>query len=418
LTAAGAGEPPSAFRRAQWRVLLATSFCYLFYYTGRQNFGWAIPGIRTDLRLTNTEIGWISGLGLTLYGVGQVVSGRMGDRVGGRQMVALGALLSCLLNWVTSFGRGFWTLVVPWALNGYAQSMGFAPGSRLIVNWWGSRERGRAFAVFTFAAGLSSVVTVAAAILVLERFSWEWIFRLPVLLLPAAAAVFFGLVRDRPEDAGFPGAAEARPLRDDGPPAARPAPGGSFGTVLRSRRFLIACAGFGLNNWARLGLLGWAPVHFLGADWRANPAAGWVTVALPVGMAFGALAAGAAVERVFRGHHARLIAAFLVVAASATGSMFFVPAGSPWLGPALLFVGGFFLFGPFTSFTALCPEILGPELVGTGIGVMNAVGYGAAALGDPLIGLVLDVTGVTGSIFLVTAGACLAGAAAALAIER
>ena len=37
------------FRRAQWRVLLATMFCYLFYYTGRQTFGFAIPGIQREL---------------------------------------------------------------------------------------------------------------------------------------------------------------------------------------------------------------------------------------------------------------------------------------------------------------------------------------------------------------------------------
>ena len=140
-------------------MLLLTSFCYLFYYTGRQNFGWAIKGIRDDLHLTNTQIGWISGTGLAFYGLGQIVSGHWGDRFGGRWLVTLGAFLSCGLNWATSFGRSFWLLVLPWAANGFAQSMGFAPASRLIANWWGPRERGRAFGIFTFAAGFSSVLT-------------------------------------------------------------------------------------------------------------------------------------------------------------------------------------------------------------------------------------------------------------------
>jgi hypothetical protein len=71
-------------------VLLATSACYLVYYTGRQNLGWAIPGLRAELGLTATEIGWISGAGLVLYGVGQLVSGHVADRAGGRRLVALG----------------------------------------------------------------------------------------------------------------------------------------------------------------------------------------------------------------------------------------------------------------------------------------------------------------------------------------
>lgn len=35
-----------SFHLAQWRMLLATMFCYLFFYTGRQTFGFAIPGMQ------------------------------------------------------------------------------------------------------------------------------------------------------------------------------------------------------------------------------------------------------------------------------------------------------------------------------------------------------------------------------------
>ncbi len=48
------------FRAAQWRMLLATMFCYLFFYTGRQTFGFAIPGIQEELGLSKTTLGWIS----------------------------------------------------------------------------------------------------------------------------------------------------------------------------------------------------------------------------------------------------------------------------------------------------------------------------------------------------------------------
>ncbi len=40
------------FRRAQWRTLGAVMFCYFFYYTGRQTFGFAIPGLEAELGLT------------------------------------------------------------------------------------------------------------------------------------------------------------------------------------------------------------------------------------------------------------------------------------------------------------------------------------------------------------------------------
>src|SRR5262249_13633156 len=100
-------EPASvAFRRAQRRVLFATSACYLVYYTGRQNVGWAVAGIRGELGLSASEIGWISGAGLIVQGVAQIVSGHVADRAGGRRLLTLGAVASCALNWLTSFGNG------------------------------------------------------------------------------------------------------------------------------------------------------------------------------------------------------------------------------------------------------------------------------------------------------------------------
>jgi OPA family glycerol-3-phosphate transporter-like MFS transporter len=396
-------------------VLLATSACYLVYYTGRQNLGWAIPGLRAELGLSATEIGWISGIGLILYGAGQLVSGHVADRAGGRRLVALGAVMSCALNWLTSFGGGFWSLATPWALNGYAQSMGFAPASRLIAAWWAPRERGRAFGLFTFAAGFSSVVTYATAALVLTWLSWRWVFRLPVLLLLGGAVVIWLFAHDRPEDLGLQtraGDREQGAEPQDGASAGDV--GASLGARLRSafanRPFLFASLGFGFANWARLGLLVWVPAHLIGAGSAVGHGVAWIPLALPVGMAIGALVEGEAVDRFLGGNHPRLIVLSLLLAAGATLSLLAVPPDGRSL--ALLFVAGFLVFGPFPSFTVLGAELLGPRAVGAGVGFMNAVGYGTAALGDVVMGAVIDATGRTAAIFAVAAGACVLGAAA------
>ena len=78
-------------------MLLAASACYLVYYTGRQNLGWAIPGLRAELGLSATQIGWVSGVGLISYGAGQLVIGHrrrrgrlLALRGGGRRLAASG----------------------------------------------------------------------------------------------------------------------------------------------------------------------------------------------------------------------------------------------------------------------------------------------------------------------------------------
>ncbi|NIP94326.1 MAG: MFS transporter, partial [Akkermansiaceae bacterium] len=110
-------------------------FCYLFYYTGRQTFGFAIPGISEELGLSKTKLGLASAVLFWCYAVGQAVNGNLGDKFGGRKLMSAGAILSCALNWVVSFGQNLASLLVPWGFNGVAQSMGWAPGSRIISNW-------------------------------------------------------------------------------------------------------------------------------------------------------------------------------------------------------------------------------------------------------------------------------------------
>jgi OPA family glycerol-3-phosphate transporter-like MFS transporter len=133
------------FRAAQWKMLFAVMFCYLFFYTGRQNFGWAIQGISLEFDVTKQYIGWAGAAMLWAYGIGQFINGNLADKYGARRMMVIGGLLSVLMNWATSFATAYWMVVTFWALNGFCQSLGWAPGSRLVSNWWGSNERGKAF---------------------------------------------------------------------------------------------------------------------------------------------------------------------------------------------------------------------------------------------------------------------------------
>jgi OPA family glycerol-3-phosphate transporter-like MFS transporter len=402
----------ATFRSAQRRVLLATMFCYLFFYTGRQTFGFAIPGIEAELGLSKTLLGWVSATLLWCYALGQVVNGDLGDGVGGRRMMSLGAVLSTVLNWWTSLAQGLAGLALPWGLNGFAQSMGWAPGSRVLANWFRGTERGRVYGWYTFAAGSSSVLAFATSTLILDlQLDWRWIFRLPVVLLLGAGIVYFLVVRDRPEERSFspvelePGIPRAERSRE------------RYAAALTNGSFLTASVAIGFQNLARYGLLVWVPVHFLGADWRESGAK-WIAVALPVGMAFGAVSNGYLSDHLFRGNRSRVIQIFLALAALSSFAMYGLSRESA-LGVPLLFLCGFFVYGPQASFWALCPDLLGRSRTGTGTGLMNAIAYVFAGLGEPLIGWSIESTGDrTELVFLIVGAASSVGALVSLAIRR
>jgi OPA family glycerol-3-phosphate transporter-like MFS transporter len=413
-------EPNAPLRRAQWRVLFATMFCYLFYYTGRQTFGFAIPGMERDLGLTKTQLGWASTALLWTYALGQAVNGNLGDKFGGRVMMSAGALLSCALNWLVSFAQSLTALIVGWGLNGFAQSMGWAPGGRVLSNWWGAAERGRVYGAYVFSAGMSSVLAFGTSSLILAfDLDWRWIFRLPVLLLLVGGTLYFLLVRDRPEDEGF--TSPAQPA--DASAAPSPENGGEsmldrYLAVLANSQFLLASVAIGFQNVARYGLLIWMPVHLLGKNWEDDVYGKWVSLALPLGMAAGALASGWMSDRLFGGNRSRLIAIMMTLA-GVTSLIMFAAAGGLALSVPLLFLCGFFAYGPQSAFWALCPDLLGAHRAGTGAGVMNTFAYVFAGLGEPFIGWIIQTNNQrTELVFVIVAASCFLSAVMALGVRR
>lgn len=414
--------PADSFRATQWRILFVTMFCYLFFYTGRQTFGFAIPGIEEELGISKSELGWISAAMLWSYALGQWINGNLGDKFGGRRMMTIGAVTSCGLNWVTSFGSSALSLFIPWTANGFAQSMGWAPGSRVLANWWSAEERGKVYGLYVFAAGMSSVLayTTSTAIIALEM-DWRWIFRLPVLLLLFGGLAYYLLVRDRPEQLGFPplsyeGEDDGLPDPADTPVAAQETSRTRYMHVLSNPRFLIASVAIGFQSLARYGLLVWVPVHLLGADWKSSETM-WIGIALPVGMALGAIASGWISDNVFHSNRSRAISLFMALAAVVCGAMFYLPKEHP-LAIVLLFLAGFFAYGPQSAFWALCPDLLGHQRAGTGTGVMNTFAYVFAGIGEPFIGGMIERNDDTSLVFAIVAISCALSATIAPLIRR
>ena len=126
---------------------------------------------------------------------------------------------------------------------------------------------------------------------------------------------------------------------------------------------MAASVGIGFQSSARYGLLIWVPVHFLGQDWKNSDGA-WISIALPVGMALGAVTGGWISDKVFNSVRWKLISSFMTLAAVTSMIMFFLPKESV-VGIVVLFLCGFFAYGSQSAFWALAPDLLGTKRSGT-----------------------------------------------------
>lgn len=385
-------------------MLLLTMLCYLFFYTGRHNFGWAAKGMSEALQMPFAAIGWISACMLVGYAIGQFINGSIADRWNPKLMVVSGAYLSIMTNVAISFSDSFYTIAILWALNGYFQSMAWAPGAKIINNWWGEAERGKAFGFYTMSAGFSSVVTFLLSILLLQQdMDWRMLFRLPVSLLFVAASIFLIFVKPGPQKTAEGRIKGMAHKNENGKEDWRT----PYKVVFRNRTFLMTCIAFGLESMARYGLIFWVPVHCLGQDWKAEPGNLWITLLLPVGMAIGALSFGLLSDTLFKKDRLKAIAFGMTCSTLIALLIYFSPSENIVLAAALMFLAGFFVYGPQSCFWALCPDILGNDRVATGIGIMNMFGYLSAAIGEPILGGTIDHTESTNSVFLIVAFICL-----------
>lgn len=376
-------------------MLFITMFCYLFFYTGRHNFGWATKAMREDLGISYTFIGWISFAMLIGYSLGQFINGNLADRFNPKYLVPIGAYLSIACNLGISFTHSPYIILVLWFLNGYFQSMAWAPGGKIIANWFKTEEQNKAFGLYTMAAGFSSAVTFAISIYITSlHLDWRMLFRLPVLLLLVSATVFLLFIKASPN------------------PVERKSKGFNFSEIKKSyrevlshKKFRLVCLSFGLESMARYGLIFWVPVHFLGDNWKEDPSLIWVTFLLPLGMAFGAFSFGQLSTRLFKSNYKAVVFGMLICCGLCF-LLYFLHNANLFLLGFLLITCGFFVYGPQANFWALCPQIMGKERTGTAIGTMNMCGYLFAALGEPLLGFIIEKTGYTKFLFLVIAVIC------------
>jgi OPA family glycerol-3-phosphate transporter-like MFS transporter len=397
------------FAKAQRHVLLGVMVVYLFFYTGRQNLGFAVKGMQGELGYSSTDIAWLNAAMLVGYGVGQALNGNLSDIIGARWMVGVGATLSLALNWGFSFASSAGLAIGLWFGNGLVQSAASPALRRLIVNWFPPEERGRALGWHLLSAGFSSSLTYALCIWTLTELDWRWLFRLPVLTIVIGTSAFLLLVKNRPGDAGL----DPLPVEESelAAPSGHETSWERYRQVLRSGSFLLCCVSIGFESLVRYGLLSWVPVHFLKTSNL------WVTLGLPVGMALGAFSAGRITDRFFPGRRAWVASALMAMAAIPTFLLSLMPTDSP-LAFGLLLVAGFLVYAPQPSYWALGPALVGRERAGTATGLMDASAYAFAALGQVAIGQTIDLTGSTFPVFVLLAGACLAGALVILPVKR
>mgnify|MGYP001034141065 CR=1 FL=1 len=174
---------PAYMRHIFWLCFLVYSVTYI----GRYNYSAAIPAMTLD-GFDKGLLG-LYGTGFFIcYGVGQLVSGVLGDHIPPRHMITVGLIGSGAVNLLMG-------LVPPgmhwlWCINGLLQSMLWSPIARLLAEWLPLAQCKRAMVNISFTMAVGALAAYGLAALMLLLLSWRWVFLAAALCLIACGAVW------------------------------------------------------------------------------------------------------------------------------------------------------------------------------------------------------------------------------------
>lgn len=163
---------PSISRRAKsiaWLFMLV----YFTSYITRIPFTVMMVKICSDMNLEKAALAIVvTGLTVT-YGVGQIISGFMGDRVSPVRMVTMGLLIAVGCNTVMSFLHSVLWMTVVWCINGFAQALFWPPMIRLMSMHLSDTEYGYAVVRTCWGSSIATILLYLVSPLLLTFMSWR-----------------------------------------------------------------------------------------------------------------------------------------------------------------------------------------------------------------------------------------------------
>ena len=156
-------------------IIALCSFVYFVSYFSRKDFAAVMAGMIENGAIGRTNAGLVGTMLFAFYGVGQIVSGYLGDRVKPKRVILLGLSTTTVCNALMPFATE-WMMVVIWGVNGLAQAMLWPPIVKILSTYLDHKSYVTANLVVTAAAHVSTVILYTFVPICLEFMSWETVF--------------------------------------------------------------------------------------------------------------------------------------------------------------------------------------------------------------------------------------------------
>ena len=410
-------EIKSRYTHWRLRTMYGMFIGYAVFYFCRKNLSAATPAMIQDLGYSKLEIGTIWSLLYLTYGLSKMANGVLGDQSNPRFFMAIGLLLSALMNLLFGMSSGLFSLGVFWALNGWFQGMGWPPCARLLTHWYSQSERGTKWAIWNTAHQVGGGVILILGGFLTEHYGWRSSFYVPAAIAIVTAFFLIDRLRDTPESLGLP---PIESYRNDPPSELQNPSQTSTEEVLSTRVIFFECVLRNKKLWylsianffvylVRFGAMDWAPTFLVEVKHSTIGGASLKAAGFEFLGIGGAFLAGWLSDRFFNGRRSIVNLTYMLLLAFVILEFWLIPEGYPYLDALALSAVGFLVYGPQMLVGVAAADLAGKKAAASATGFTGLFGYLGSIVSGIGTGWVVDHFGWNGG-FLFFIAAALIGA--------
>ena len=234
-------------------VLAILVVVYTFNFIDRQIVGILAVPIKTDLGLTDTQLGLMGGLAFALfYTALGIPIAMLADRASRTWIMTIALTVWSVMTAICGLAQNFWQLFLARLGVGVGEAGGVAPAYSLISDMFPPEQRARALSVYSFGIPIGSALGIVLGGVIASRIDWRTAF-FAVGIAGVLLAPIFRLSVPEP----------ARGRFDRGGPLNRATLADVLGVIAGKPAFWALSLGAACSSMMGYGLFFWLPSFFV-----------------------------------------------------------------------------------------------------------------------------------------------------------
>lgn len=389
-------EPPAPpASRVRYGVLAFLASLTFILYLDRVCISQAVIPIREDLRLSDSEMGWVLGAFAVAYGLFEVPTGRWGDRFGSRGVLTRIVLWWSAFTMLTGAATGLAMIVVVRFLFGAGEAGAYPNAARVVTRWFPAEARARAQGLVIAAAQLGGTLAPPVAEYLIGLAGWRWSFVFFGGLGVVWSALFYAWFRDDPAKHPAVNDAERALIggQRDLTRGAEHHPPIPWRLVLNSGNVWLLGAIQTLCAFVAYMFMTWYPTYLQEARGVDSSEASWLSSLALGGGAAGCLFGGVVNDWLVRTtgspRYSYRLYGVCCLAVAAAAMLAGIYCDAAWQTTAFCAVAYFAVLSGQAAWWPTISEISGPH-VGAMFGLMNSLGVPGTFASSALLGPFVD----------------------------